>query len=113
MQPSYWQNYPEPFYPDWAREPVPGWGVRPVMAGPARVGVGAWAPKTLFTPEYNAYIRKCLASGYSIAQCTGAQPGYDPEIKGTGTGLPTWFWWVAVPVVLGGGLAVAKFKRWI
>lgn len=37
---TYFHNYPEPFYPDWRREPHPGWGVRPVMAGPARVGVG-------------------------------------------------------------------------
>ena len=40
-RPNYWNNYPEPFYPDWQQEPIPGWGARPVMAGPARVGVGA------------------------------------------------------------------------
>ena len=39
-RPNYWNNYPEPFYPDWQQEPIPGWGARPVMAGPARVGVG-------------------------------------------------------------------------
>ena len=39
-QPNYWNNYPAPFYPGWKREPVPGWGVRPVMAGPGYVGVG-------------------------------------------------------------------------
>jgi len=38
---TYWRNYPVPFYSDWKSEPVPGWGVKPVMAGPARVGVGA------------------------------------------------------------------------
>lgn len=39
---TYWQNYPEPFYPGSSGQfPVPGWGARPVMAGPARVGVGA------------------------------------------------------------------------
>lgn len=40
-RPNYWNNYPEPYYAGWASEPIPGWGVRPVMAGPARVGVGA------------------------------------------------------------------------
>jgi len=39
-RPNYWNNYPEPFYADWKQEPIPGWGARPVMAGPARVGVG-------------------------------------------------------------------------
>ena len=38
---TYFRNYPDPFYPDWAFEPVPGWGVRPVAVGPARLGVGA------------------------------------------------------------------------
>ena len=41
FRPTYWQNYPPPFYPGASGQyPVPGWGVRPVMAGPARVGVG-------------------------------------------------------------------------
>jgi hypothetical protein len=38
---SYFNSYPQPFYPDWRSEPIPGWGVRPVMAGPRMVGVGA------------------------------------------------------------------------
>jgi len=28
-------------YPDWSVAPVPGWGMRPEMAGPSRVGVAA------------------------------------------------------------------------
>lgn len=45
---TYWQNYPEPFYPGHGGQyPVPGWGVQPVMAGPAMVGVGETpAPST-------------------------------------------------------------------
>lgn len=39
---TYFRSYPEPFYPDWRSEPVPGWGVRPVMAGPRMVAVGAF-----------------------------------------------------------------------
>lgn len=39
-QPSYFQSYPDPFYEDWKTEPVPGWGARPVMAGPRMVAVG-------------------------------------------------------------------------
>lgn len=39
-QPSYFQSYPDPFYEDWKTEPVPGWGVRPVMAGPRMIAVG-------------------------------------------------------------------------
>lgn len=37
---TYFKNYPDPFYEDWRSEPVPGWGARPVMAGPKMVGVG-------------------------------------------------------------------------
>lgn len=37
---TYFKNYPEPFYEDWRSEPIPGWGARPVMAGPKMVGVG-------------------------------------------------------------------------
>lgn len=37
---SYFNTPPAPFYADWRSEPVPGWGARPVMAGPRMVGVG-------------------------------------------------------------------------
>lgn len=47
MQPSYFQSYPDPFYDDWKTEPVPGWGVRPVMAGPRMVAVGDSTPPKL------------------------------------------------------------------
>lgn len=30
----------DPFYPGWKREPIPGWGARPSMAGPRMVAVG-------------------------------------------------------------------------
>lgn len=39
---TYFRSYPEPFYSDWRSEPVPGWGVRPVMAGPRMVAVGGF-----------------------------------------------------------------------
>lgn len=37
---TYFRNQPYPYYSDWKREPIPGWGVRPVMAGPRMVAVG-------------------------------------------------------------------------
>lgn len=37
---TYFTNYPNPYYKDWRNEPIPGWGVRPVMAGPRMVAVG-------------------------------------------------------------------------
>lgn len=47
---GYWQNYPEPFYPGHGGQyPVPGWGVMPVMAGPAMVGVGQDPPSGFTT----------------------------------------------------------------
>lgn len=32
----------DPFYPGWKNEPVPGWGAKPVMAGPNMVAVGSF-----------------------------------------------------------------------
>jgi|GEM_PF-2075873 len=39
---TYFKSYPNPYYGDWREAPVPGWGVRPVMAGPRMVAVGAF-----------------------------------------------------------------------
>lgn len=39
---GYYQQLPVAT-PLWQEAPVPGWGVNPLRAGPARVGVGAYA----------------------------------------------------------------------
>ena len=39
---TYFKSYPNPYYSDWRGAPIPGWGARPVMAGPRMVAVGAF-----------------------------------------------------------------------
>lgn len=41
ISPSYFKNYPSPYYHGWQNEPIPGWGAKPVMAGPRMVAVGS------------------------------------------------------------------------
>ena len=67
-QPNYWNNYPAPFYPGWKREPIPGWGVRPVMAGPAYVGVGA------ISMELDPGVAECIKRVDTRCPKTG-EPG--------------------------------------
>jgi len=92
---TYFRNYPEPYDSDWKSEPVPGWGVRPVMAGPARVGVGA---------TFAAAPQQHLTT---IASRPGAHPLlFDPSqdsSEAQGAGVP-WWAWVGGAVLLFGGI---------
>lgn len=36
--------------PGWTEAPVPGWGMNPVLRGPARVGTGAYFEDPVNTP---------------------------------------------------------------
>lgn len=119
---SYWQNYPYPFYADWQSEPVPGWGVRPVMAGPAMVGVGALGASPLTEDQkktaarnmvialqarYKDQIAACSADGgaWNLRDRACHPPG--GSVASASAGTPTWVW-IAAAVVVGGGLAVAS-----
>lgn len=96
---TYYQNYPEPFYPGSSgRYPVPGWGARPVMAGPARVGVG----QLRFTPDV---VSK--AAMFSRAQREGE------EVTPPPTRAFPWALFIAGVGVVGGLAAVAYNRRWI
>lgn len=95
-----YQNYPEPFYADWQGEPVPGWGVRPVMAGPARLGVG------------QLVMEKADGGGrpYTFLPSeTASQPIADAKKV---AGLPWWAWPVAAAALFGVVGYVGTKKRW-
>lgn len=47
-------------YPDEPFEPVPGWGMRPNMAGPRRVGVGAFSVTLGVAPRIASEVRNGL-----------------------------------------------------
>ena len=72
---TYFRNYPEPFYPDWRSEPHPGWGVKPVMAGPARVGVGA----ITFSPAQKEQFRQHLFT--ECANFYAATPARQQQLR--------------------------------
>jgi len=94
---TYYQNYPPPFYPGASGQyPVPGWGVKPVMAGPARVGVGVVAPA-----QNTASMRVVTPSLLKMGQkVTEAEP---PKPKRP---FP-WVWIFTAAGLAGGGLALA------
>ena len=63
---TYFKNYPDPFYADWQSEPVPGWGARPVMAGPRMVAVGETPAPRLPTGEPRLVDRKWFYPSVAI-----------------------------------------------
>lgn len=89
---SYWTNYPPPYYQGgWA--PVPGWGVRPVMAGPARVGVGQFKLKA---PEVTDCMRRVLAElrahpevNRMVAGGAWRTSGVSPDLTPASCGTPS------------------------
>lgn len=137
---SYWHNYPSAtHYQGWEHEPIPGWGVRPVMAGPRMVGVGeisdvpflCAAQQQLYATARKLYpgddarqFAYILTNGPGFAgdwQVWCAQhPDVAAPAKGgsmTPVALSTssmpWWVWVAVPVTLGGMYALAREMGWI
>lgn len=93
MRPTYWTNPPRPFLPGSRRAPVPGWGVNPAVAGPARVGVGQIDPSMM-----SRYFTK---QGGDVV---GDEPPPPPPVEGAG--IPWWYFAVGA-VVLTAGAAVA------
>ena len=108
---TYWKNYPDPYYPEWATEPVPGWGVRPVAVGPAKVGVGGYVAVGQFaiaTPQQQQLtLMKVKAPVFKTLPSPeeGAFPG-------EGAQIPWWAWPLGAAVVMGGIGYVGTKKRW-
>lgn len=100
---TYWQNYPEPFYEDWQTEPVPGWGVRPVMAGPAKLGVGA-VTMSKVRPDIARVMVK-MPDGMVAAPA--------PKDEPTTPRVPRYVWVMTGAFILGGGLALARNMGWL
>ncbi len=102
-RPNYWNNYPEPFYPGWQNEPIPGWGVRPVMAGPARVGVGA-------TPS----VKPTLLAGRVRLLKKGKTDEVDEGAPGLEAGprVPGYVYVMSGLFVLGGLVALGRNLGW-
>jgi hypothetical protein len=78
-----------------ARTTVPGWGVLPVAAGPARIAVGAAA----------GLQPRMYARGVTAEEVRAAQEAREGRIP--------WWLWVALPGVAIGGLALAANRGWI
>jgi hypothetical protein len=78
-QADYYKN-PTPYTSSDKREPVPGWGVDPRIAGPRRVGVGAWAAQTdtgrraIMRPDA---VRRPISRSDLLAKALETQKGGD------------------------------------
>jgi hypothetical protein len=100
---TYWQNYPEPFYEDWQSEPVPGWGARPVMAGPAKLGVGA-----LTITKAADISRIMVKTPGGMVAAPAPPPKEEPTPK-----VPTYVWVMTGAFIIGGGIALVRNMGWI
>lgn len=132
---DFYSNRPRPYLTSDVGEPVPGWGSNPQIAGPPRVGVGAFGdapavcpPGTKFDPSKSLCVRavtkstltahvqrrtqECVAAGGKMAgtRCvlpTGAS--YDTAEVGGGImgAIAGAPWWALLggAVVIGGGVA--------
>jgi hypothetical protein len=95
--------------------PVPGWGVLPNMAGPARLGVGATRFKSGagWTRESAAAAKeRAKERGWVDPDDSPDESSDDSSDDEGGKPLP---WWIlpAAAVAIGGGLAVAYEFGWI
>jgi len=96
---DYYRN-PMPYYAGRsATQTVPGWGVLPRAAGPARLGVGQIDPSK-------------MRREMTVRQVPAAETWEVPPIAEPAKGIPWWVW-VAAPGVLVGGLALAINMGWI
>lgn len=78
-QGDYYRN-PTPYTSSDIGAPVPGWGVNPRVAGPARVGVGALT------------LSKAALLSPTVQQAAAAQPSlFDPIAKPQGRPAPSTF----------------------
>jgi len=111
---TYFRNHPEPFYADWKGEPVPGWGVRPVMAGPARVGVGASSYVATQSPAASSIQpsaqEQFRASQARIAAQSSSDGGLDSSAGG---GVPWWAWPLGAAAVLSGVGYLGVKQGWL
>lgn len=118
---NYYQQPPAPYGPrgDF-NMPVPGWGTRPIAAGPARIGIGGFGANIdlPLTPgmQQNILQKIQIASAQGQADCANAGGTVDPAsgrcVLPSSGGFP-WWGWVAGAAVLGVGAAVAVNRKWI
>lgn len=102
---NYYGN-PVPYDASDVGEPVPGWGTTVRVAGPARLGVGAFGQQ-LFTPTTAKKLgiqRPRTTTPFPVI----AEPTPEPD-KPT----PWWIWPVAAAVVLGGVGYYGTKKGWL
>ncbi len=80
--PGFYANPGPVMYADEQQAPVPGWGLRPEMAGPSRVGVGGLGQGCVWIPEPWGGARVCRPSARpALSAAALAALGYDVPIS--------------------------------
>ena len=106
--------YPQPFYADWQQEPIPGWGARPVMAGPARVGVGAMISLAK-EQKLSSHLTLARIKPHAIVRLPGfvGKPPADEGGGGTTPSEPSsgLRWFIAGALVLSVG-GIGFYRGW-
>lgn len=98
---NYYSSYGPYYIGGDKTEPVPGWGMMPVIAGPERVGIG----QEIAVAQQVGPIKKIpaqLRPAYELEATSQIRPK-----TGSGGGLP-WWGWGAIGGALGVGVAIAK-----
>lgn len=107
----YYRN-PVPYTSSDIGEPVPGWGVNPNVAGPARVGIGAMAKAggaAVAMPMSDAMLRlKLDLTKMQDIDGTAAEPGAGGEEPP----VPWWVWPIGAAIAMGTLGYVGTKKRW-
>lgn len=98
---DYYRN-PVPYRQSDIGEPVPGWGVNPLVAGPARLGVGA--PPMLDTSLIRASSAQMQTPILQMQQQRGGTTTTEGGVApgaGAPMALPWWTYPAAAAVALG------------
>lgn len=76
---NYYRN-PVPYTSSDIGEPIPGWGTTVRVAGPARLGVGAFGAERIDTAIYDL----CINRGNKPSSCDGEQQNIVEQLKRLG-----------------------------
>lgn len=112
---DYYQN-PTPYESSDIGEPVPGWGTTVSIAGPSRLGVGAYGVTLSLEAIRRAGAaarRKSVTTVSTQDADTSADDTSAEDTSEPSKPLPWWIWPAAAAVVLGGVGYYGTKKGWL
>lgn len=119
---DYYQN-PTPYESSDIGEPVPGWGTTVSIAGPSRLGVGAYgadlniakaaASLRHLSPETLSRLRSTARQRDTTTTTTADTGNGESQPDAPSKPLPWWIWPAAAAVLLGGVGYYGTKKGWL